>query len=73
MRRRVEFGRLLQHDGLVGRHEADVDVLREGDPDASPERPLQRQQEARDDGPRHHCGGDAEDVLVVNIFGQKNG
>lgn len=55
VRRRVELGRLLQHDGLLGRDEADVDVLREGDLDASPERPLQRQQEARDDCSRHHC------------------
>lgn len=62
MRGRVELGRLLQHDGLVGRDEADVDVLREGDSDASPERPLQRQQEARDDGSRHHCDGSAGDA-----------
>lgn len=57
MRGRIELGRLLQHNGLVGRYEADVDVLREGDPDATPERPLQRQQEARDDCSRHHCDG----------------
>lgn len=57
VRGRVELGRLLQHDGLLGGYEADVNVLREGNLDASPKRPLQRQQEARDDGPCHHCDG----------------
>jgi hypothetical protein len=63
---RIELERLLKNDGLVGAaagalgavgSKADVDVVRERDADAAPERALERQQEARDDGPRRHFEG----------------
>lgn len=63
---RIELERLLENDGLVGAaagalgavgSKADVDVVRERDADAAPERALERQQEARDDGPRRHFEG----------------
>lgn len=67
MGRRVEFERLLEHNGfaapvlagcvrlVAAGREAEEEVLRGLDAGSAPKGALQREQEARDDGSRRHC------------------
>ena len=58
--RRVELGRLLEHNGLAatavaGRESDGHNILRDGNTDTPPGRALEREEESREQSSRCHC------------------